>query len=270
MRQPKPPRLNLASPRHARFLSPMAPWICLATLGGWLLAHPGVALGQSGLPEFDAAYRAQAMEEYAQAANGYEQIIAQHGYSAPVLFNLANAYVQQGQVGLAILNYERARWLTPRDPDIRANLRLAREQSGLTPPAEAWWTRAAGILSGNAWARLGSSSLILLCLAVLARRLSPRLRRTLLVLQLGSILTMLCSGAAMAARAQQLDRGVVVQSADALLSPVPGARTAFSLAEGEMVSIGQGHGDFVLARTLQGRFGWVEAGRVKAVVPPGP
>jgi hypothetical protein len=57
------------------------------------------------------------------------------------MYNLANAYLEQGLLGNAILWYERARKLKPNDPDIRHNLRLAKsrmpdavvEVQGLSP-----------------------------------------------------------------------------------------------------------------------------------------
>ena len=55
------------------------------------------------------------------------------GYSAPALYNLANAYARAGKPGLAVLNYERAKLLEPNDPDIDANLRHVREAAGLPP-----------------------------------------------------------------------------------------------------------------------------------------
>ena len=64
--------------------------------------------------------------EYAEAAQQYEALI-DRGYSdAALYFNLGNAYLEDGDLGRAILNYLRARELSPRDPDIRDNLDLAR------------------------------------------------------------------------------------------------------------------------------------------------
>ena len=64
--------------------------------------------------------------EYAEAAQQYEALI-DRGYSdAALYFNLGNAYLENGDLGRAILNYLRARELSPRDPDIRDNLDLAR------------------------------------------------------------------------------------------------------------------------------------------------
>jgi hypothetical protein len=65
---------------------------------------------------------------YPEAAQTYEQLIAQGWQDAVVYYNLGNAYYRQEDMGRAILNYERAARLAPRDADIRANLQLAREQ----------------------------------------------------------------------------------------------------------------------------------------------
>jgi hypothetical protein len=45
------------------------------------------------------------------------------GYSASALYNKANALARTGNVGPAILSYERARLLAPSDPDIADNLK---------------------------------------------------------------------------------------------------------------------------------------------------
>ncbi len=49
--------------------------------------------------------------------------------TAALFYNLGNAYYKQGDHGRAILNYRRAQQLAPRDPDIEANLALARAQA---------------------------------------------------------------------------------------------------------------------------------------------
>ena len=64
--------------------------------------------------------------EYAEATQQYEALI-NRGYSDTALyFNLGNAYLESGDLGRAILNYLRARELSPRDMDIRYSLELAR------------------------------------------------------------------------------------------------------------------------------------------------
>ena len=63
--------------------------------------------------------------EYAEATQQYEALI-DRGYSdTAVYFNLGNAYLESGDLGRAILNYMRARELSPRAPDVTENLELA-------------------------------------------------------------------------------------------------------------------------------------------------
>ena len=65
--------------------------------------------------------------EFHQAAAEYEMVL-QAGYQSPELyFNLGNAYFRDGNLGLAIKNYIKARRLSPRDDDIKANLEFARK-----------------------------------------------------------------------------------------------------------------------------------------------
>ncbi len=71
----------------------------------------------------NAAYEAG---NYAAAVDDYERAAAS-GVTAPDLFyNLGNAYFKQGDLGRAVLWFERARRLAPRDDDVRENLDLTR------------------------------------------------------------------------------------------------------------------------------------------------
>ena len=64
--------------------------------------------------------------EYAEATQQYEALIDRGYRDATLYFNLGNAHFESGDLGRAILSYLRARELSPRDPDIRDNLELAR------------------------------------------------------------------------------------------------------------------------------------------------
>ncbi|MFP4472467.1 MAG: tetratricopeptide repeat protein [Candidatus Omnitrophota bacterium] len=68
---------------------------------------------------------AYSRENYDQAATYYEQILSQGKTNAAVYYNLANAYFKTEEIGAAVLNYQRALFLDPRDTDIRANYRYA-------------------------------------------------------------------------------------------------------------------------------------------------
>ena len=73
--------------------------------------------------EANIAYRAS---DYAKAASIYESLISRGKNAGVIYYNLGNAYFKQGQIGQAILQYERAKKMAPRDRDIAANLNFLR------------------------------------------------------------------------------------------------------------------------------------------------
>ncbi|MEO0115105.1 MAG: tetratricopeptide repeat protein [candidate division WOR-3 bacterium] len=72
--------------------------------------------------EANAAYE---RGDYAQAIELYEQAVRTTQNSC-LYYNLGNAYFKSGQIGKALLNYQRARFLKPRDRDINANIQFLR------------------------------------------------------------------------------------------------------------------------------------------------
>ena len=112
---------NKRSVSHLTFL---ICFLCLSS--GWKHAN---SQSQSTL---EASYRsADALYQegqYEQAAEKYEQIanLIQNG---AVYYNLGNAYFRLGNRGKAILNYERAKRLMPRDKDTNFNLKVAKARN---------------------------------------------------------------------------------------------------------------------------------------------
>jgi len=105
-------------------LSRMNRWLCLAG-GFFLLANaPLQAAGSTAIEQANLRFAAG---DYPGAAAAYDKLLTTDGPRASVLYNLGNSYQRLEQYGPAILAYERARLLTPRDPDLLANLALARQ-----------------------------------------------------------------------------------------------------------------------------------------------
>jgi len=119
------------------------------TAAVWLVsvlgAAPSLAAQQAFFTEGNRLYQS---EDYAGAIEVYERILEEGYESGVVYYNLGNAYFKLGRLGPAILHYERARRLMPRDGDVRANLDLARSLTtdDITPlptflpfAAVRWW-----------------------------------------------------------------------------------------------------------------------------------
>src|SRR5205807_10167170 len=77
---------------------------------------------------------AKANDEYtrnnfSEAIRDYENLVRSGEWSAPLFYNLGNAYFRNGDFAHAILNYERALALEPRHPETTANLAIARDEA---------------------------------------------------------------------------------------------------------------------------------------------
>jgi tetratricopeptide (TPR) repeat protein len=226
---------------------------------GMLRADPA----SDALDEANQAYNAG---RYDEAARGFQELIAAHGYSAPLCFNLANAEAKAGHPGLAILNYERARYLAPADAEIDHNLQLARAQAGLKSNSLRWWQVALRSLPINTWLAILDLWLALIALAVLAhvfvKRLEPGPRRAVLGKVVKTVLFVaipcfLFTGYITLLAAPLRIEGVVVAKQAVLrLSPFDTAEQIGTLPEGELVTVEQLHDQYFRIEARDGRYGW--------------
>lgn len=83
---------------------------------------------QADVNVLETANRLYDRNNLAEAILLYEQLVARGVNESTVYYNLGNAYYRQGDLGRALLNFNRAAKLTPRDADIRANRDLVRNQ----------------------------------------------------------------------------------------------------------------------------------------------
>ena len=234
---------------------------CIALL---LVLACAVAAAQGSIA---TAEHATATGDYHLAAQTYEQILARNGYSAPVLFNLGNAWLRLGKPGRAILQYERALVLAPGNPVIESNLAAAQQRAGINPSPPGPWLAAARYFSFDTytWAALGAiwalcAALVLLCVRGPGRRFA---RPLILV----AAVTLCVSADAAVLCWSDLYRAVVLSPATLHLAPAQSAAASGSVREGEEVWIQQRYAGFNLVRTADGHAGWLgndEAAPVRA------
>lgn len=127
------------------------------------------AAGHATKTEADSAY---IRNDFAAAAEIYEQILSHDEESADIYYNLGNSYYKMNNIAKAILNYERALLLQPGDGDVRFNLELARSKTvdKVTPVSEMFfvtWTRSLiNLMSEKAWASTGIAMFIFAILSL--------------------------------------------------------------------------------------------------------
>jgi tetratricopeptide (TPR) repeat protein len=74
---------------------------------------------------FERANALYEQQNYDSAAAYYERILSSGTNNGAVCFNLGNTYFRLKKIGLAMLFFERARKLSPNDPDVIANIKFA-------------------------------------------------------------------------------------------------------------------------------------------------
>lgn len=88
----------------------------------------GSAFADEASQVFEEANQLYLQAKYPEAIAQYEKIVKSGYESGELYFNLGNAYYKSGNIQKAILEYERAKDLLPRDEDVQFNLQLANLQ----------------------------------------------------------------------------------------------------------------------------------------------
>ncbi|MDD5260242.1 MAG: tetratricopeptide repeat protein [Methylacidiphilales bacterium] len=232
----------------------------------------------AGLPDtsvFENSNRAYSEGKFDDAIQGYEELIQKKTLSSSILLNLGNAYYSKGDVGRAVLQYERALLMDPSDPDVQANLENVRKKAGLAAPPEPEWGRLFLFCSLNTWAWIGFTSLLILALSSLLNGLwlnfgkpgsSPQ--AVCRALFFCGIVLLLLSASGMLFQTSQLNRGVVVASeAPVKVSPFDTAANVSSLHGGETVQTLKRYGNFLYVESYSGSKGWISSSLVEPVLP---
>jgi len=92
----------------------------------FLLFSATLVNAESNSELFNKAVAAYKGNDFEKAITLNESLISKGCKTATLYFNLGNAYFKNGNIGKAMLNYERAERLAPNDEDIQHNLAFAR------------------------------------------------------------------------------------------------------------------------------------------------
>jgi tetratricopeptide (TPR) repeat protein len=224
---------------------------------------------------------ARAVAHYAAgdiaAARTLFDSVAVEWNSAALQYNLGNCHYKLGDVGRAILHYERALRLAPGAADVQANLELARQQivdrvhelPGLSLGAT--WSRLRGGRDADQWARRSILAAFAF-FAVLAAALTVRRRGTALLLKgVAVLLGIVLIGSiafAMARHNELHDRSaaiVLAPKVDVRSAPGEDATRLFVLHTGTKLTVLQEREGWCEVRLANGNVGWMPAGAVERI-----
>ncbi len=225
-----------------------------------------------------AGVEAYSAGDYTTAAADWEGIVDTGLMSRELYFNLGNAYFKTGEMGPAILWYERALRLDPSDTDVRHNLEYARTltQDRIDEVPEfflkSWRRSACYLLPANVWAVLGLVLLAGTLALVLLFLLGSTSGRRRLGFFGGIVLLLLTLvswdfSRTQREEAQRQDMAVVMRPVSSVKSSPSenSAKDLFILHEGTRVRILDNVSGYANIELADGRQGWIPSGDIEVI-----
>lgn len=215
--------------------------------------------------------------DYNLAIETYDSIVMAGFSSARLYYNLGNACFRAGQMGPAILNYNRALLLNPSDRDVKHNLQVANAQivdkiDELPEFFISRWMRTVRTsFSSNVWAVVSLLTFALALTGVLLYLLSRSM--TLRKLGFYGALVMLVL-AVFAVSFSVQERNDLIHSSQAIVmstaaavksSPDAQSKDIFVLHEGTKVNIDSELNDWYEITIADGNKGWIQKSAVETI-----
>ena len=211
--------------------------------------------------------------EFQAAIEAWEELTRGRGGDAATYYNLGNAYFKAGWLGRAVLNWERARRLEPRDRDTLENLDFARrllvdevpESGGLL---SRWLERLGGLLSFEEaalsalalWSLLGLVGVFAIVFNGVKRRaaLAAAVVLLLMLMVLSPVL-----GWHLWRLGESSEAVVLVPSIDVRSGPGERYTSVFTVHEGLLVRVRQSTSGWYRVALPDGLGGWLPADAVE-------
>ena len=220
------------------------------------------------MEDFEEANRLYRAEDFGGAVDLYLKILESGYDSGELHYNLGNAYFKTGQLGLAILHYEKAKKIFPRDGDLNYNLSLAsmRVADRITVPRLFIWKYLDGVRDYFALNTLAILTLVFFLAALgtaATYHFLPRgfLKKLTFYSTVPLLMVFLLFGVTFSARiwrAETVREGIIiVDKVEIVSAPDEGAKGLFSLHEGVKVRIGQELPPWVEIALPDGKKGWL-------------
>jgi len=215
---------------------------------------------------------------YQKAIELYQSILSQGYQSTELYYNLGNSYYKLNKIPDAVLEYERAHRLAPRDEDINHNLALAnlRITDKIDPIPELffveWWGSFSNLFTADQWAWIAIVSLWTVVIAVtflLLKLQQASVRFIFVGVVFASILIAVLSFAGMIAQSRiandHYSAIVFAPSVTAKSAPDKNGTDLFVVHEGVKIELLDHVSDWNKIRLADGKIGWVPSGSFQVI-----
>ncbi len=211
--------------------------------------------------------------EYDKAIAEYEKIVEMGFESGNLYYNIGNCYFKNGRLGKAILNYEKAERLIPRDKDLESNYKYANSMVKYNMPeaGKICIVRFADKFSGeftiNELTILMSIIYVLIVLVVIAYVIFKTHKRNFNAAVSILILIFALCCFSFHAKLFRLNREAVIikENASAKFEPFDRATTHFKIYEGMKVYVLSSKSSWYKIRRPDGKTGWVKKESIELI-----
>lgn len=215
--------------------------------------------------------------QYQLAIDKYDKLIKQGYQGTSLYYNLGNAHYRLGNVGYAILYYEKALKLSPNDEDVKHNLELARinikDKVETLPPFFIFniWESVLASLSVSGWTVFVYIVFILLLLCVIAyffSRTSTQ-QRISFFSGVGVFAVLILAIILLAVKMNKefnIKDGIIVSNVVTVKSsPDNSSKDEFIVHEGLKIRLEDKVDNWVKIRLADGKLGWIPEENLKQI-----
>jgi tetratricopeptide (TPR) repeat protein len=223
------------------------------------------------------AEKLYAQKKYTQASALYEKILEKEGVAPELYYNLGNAYFKSNELGLAILNYERALRLDPGNDDAHFNLEFANQKVIDNVVMyesfflKKWIDLLMKLLSSDGWFLTAGLFFIIMLTGVMIfifgnsliiRKSGFYLASVLLVL---TIVSVIFAGLRLNQMEKHQEAIILSGAVVAKSSPDKSGTELFQLHEGTKVSVMTELGNWLEIKLGNGNIGWIETRHLERI-----
>ncbi len=204
--------------------------------------------------------------QYNEAIEEYIKLPAMGMESGNLYYNLGNSYFKKGELGKAILYYERAKRLIPRDSDLKSNYNFSVSLIKYSRSGETTlWSRTAlpifDFLTINEITMLLSFLFVLAVLFLMIRMFVPASRKLMIFLVSFSLIIIILLSISLSDKISLSNKDSIVlsESTEARFEPIESATTHFTLYEGMKIQLIHSKEEWNKIKRPDGKIGWIRA-----------
>jgi len=211
--------------------------------------------------------------KYDEAIREYNKLIDKGIVDGNFYYNLGNCYFKKGELGEAIVNYERAKRFMPRDRDLEANYKHARSLVKIksSPLKKIWILRLVNNFFDSFTINTITIMLSFLYLALVVAIIAgvvfkiPRAQEGIIVFIFA--VSLIITGIFLRNRILLLNRVAIAikEKADAKFEPFQRATTHFTIYEGAKVEVISRKDEWLKIKRSDGKRGWVKADALEMI-----